>query len=320
MISSRLPEPFIERLCAILEPGLCNSVLSTFSEEKMTSFRLNKLNGGDIESIKRLTDLGLDLQLVEGLDNVWGVKSGQRDLLIGSAEFEKGEIYVQNISSMIPPVILAPTQDDRVLDLTAAPGSKTLQLAEMTGDMGQLLAVEKVRKRFYKLKDNLQKNGAGFVKTFMGDGEKVWKRNMETFDHVLLDAPCSTEGRFMETDPETYRYWSMRKIKEMVRKQSRLLFSAVQCLKPGGSLVYSTCTFAPEENEGVVDRIMQKFDGRLSIEEIDMPEGTNWTPGLTTWKSKRFNPQTERARRILPDHSYEGFFICKIKKTTTTIG
>lgn len=320
MSSSRLPEPFLKRLRSILEPGLYPSVLATFSEEKITTFRLNGLKGGDTESIKRLQDLGLNLEAVTGLENVWSVKHDQRGLLISSREFETGQIYVQNVSSMIPPMILEPEKKDRILDMTAAPGSKTLQLAEMVDKTGQIVAIEKVRNRFYKLKDNLQKNGAGFVKTFLGDGERVWRRNMETFDRVLLDAPCSTEGRFLENDPETYHYWSMRKVKEMVRKQSRLLFSAVQCLKPGGTLVYSTCTFAPEENEGVIDRILQQFEGSLSIEEIGMPKGAKFTPGLTTWRNKRFNPEVERARRILPDHQFEGFFVCRIRKTSSTIG
>lgn len=221
---------------------------------------------------------------------------------------------------MIPPLVLNPQKGDCVLDLAAAPGSKTIQLAGIVGETGQILAVEKIRKRFYKLQDNLARNSAGFVKTYMGDGERIWKRNMEAFDRVLLDAPCSTEGRFLESDPETYHYWSMRKVKEMVRKQSRLLFSAVQCLKPGGTLVYSTCTFAPEENEGVVDRILQQFGANLSVEEIDMPSSARWMNGLTSWKHKEFDRQVERARRILPDHMYEGFFICKFKKTGSTIG
>jgi len=305
---------------AILQQEWYESVIRTFSHEKVAAFRLNRMNGGSSESLSHLEHEGIDPEPVEGFDDVWTVETAQRDSLLRSKEFEEAKIYVQNVSSMIPPLVLDPQKEDYVLDLAAAPGSKTIQLADIVGQTGQILAVEKIRKRFYKLQDNLARNGAGFVKTHMGDGERVWKRNMEAFDCVLLDAPCSTEGRFLESDPETYHYWSMRKVKEMVRKQSRLLFSAVQCLKPGGTLVYSTCTFAPEENEGVVDRILQQFGANLSIEEIEMPESAQWMNGLTSWKHKEFDRHVERARRILPDHIYEGFFICKFKKTGSTIG
>lgn len=319
MSSSRLPEPFLKRMHAILPTEWYETVIRTFSQEKGTSFRLNHINGGNGESIAALEDDGLITKLVAGLSDVWTVDPSHRDLLVNSRELQEGRIYIQNVSSMIPPLVLNPKEGEQILDLAAAPGSKTIQLADMTGETGQILAVEKIRKRFYKLQDNLTRNGAGFVKTYMGDGERVWKRNMETFDRVLLDAPCSTEGRFLESNPETYHYWSMRKVKEMVRKQSRLLYSAVQCLKPGGTLVYSTCTFAPEENEGVVDRILKQFGENLSVEEIELPSSAQWMAGLTEWKHKKFDPQLTHTRRILPDHIYEGFYISKIKKRGSTL-
>lgn len=320
MSLSRLPVPFIKRMRAILPPKQFEAVMETFAQERATTFRLNKLIDGNGVSISRLKTSGIHPDVVKDVRDAWAVEPDQRALLLHTEAFETGKIYIQNVSSMIPPLILNPQSAEHILDLAAAPGSKTIQLAGLVGSGGHILAVEKIRKRFYKLRDNLEKNGADFVKTYMGDGERIWKRNMEAFDRVLLDAPCSTEGRFQENESETYRYWSMRKIKEMVRKQSRLLYSAVQCLKPGGTLVYSTCTFAPEENEGVVDRILQQFEGKLSVEEIELPSCTQWMPGLTTWKHKQFDTQVEHARRILPDHIFEGFFICKIKKTDRTFG
>ena len=104
--------------------------------------------------------------------------------------------------------------------------------------MGKIIAIELARKRYYKLLDNLEQHGAENIDVYNANGETIWKRFSGQFDKILIDAPCSTEARFHVSDDETYRYWSLRKIKEMVRKQSRLLFSAVQSLRVGGTLIY----------------------------------------------------------------------------------
>ena len=103
------------------------------------------------------------------------------------------------------------------------------------------------RGRFFRLRDNLARHGAENVQTHLADGTRIWRRHPERFDRVLLDAPCSSEGRFRADAPKTYAYWSKKKIAESSRKQRRLCYSAIQCLKPGGVLVYSTCTFAPKK-------------------------------------------------------------------------
>ena len=154
--------------------------------------------------------------------------------------------------------------EEYILDLGAAPGSKTLQLAELMGNQGRIWAVESVRGRFFRLRDNLARHGAENVQIHLADGTRIWRRHSERFDRVLLDAPCSSEGRFHADAPKTYAYWSQKKIAEASRKQRRLCYSAVQCLKPGGVLVYSTCTFAPEENEAIINRVLRQFAGALT--------------------------------------------------------
>ena len=172
---------------------------------------------------------------------------------------------------MVPPILLSPQSEECILDLGAAPGSKTLQLAELMGNQGNIWAVESVRGRFFRLRDNLARHGAENVQTHLADGTRIWRRHPEHFDRVLLDAPCSSEGRFRADAPKTYAYWSEKKIAEASRKQRRLCYSAVQCLKPGGVLVYSTCTFAPEENEAIINRVLRQFAGALTVEDIALP-------------------------------------------------
>ncbi len=287
------------------------------SRERDCGVRLNRLLADDDSPIARLRAEGVNAEPVPWLD-AWRVPAHERSSLTTAAAVVDGSLYVQNLSSMIPPRLLTPAPGDQVLDLAAAPGSKTLQLAEGVGDAGWLSAVEPVRDRFFRLKANLKRHGAAQVHTYLKDGTRVWRLVPERFDKVLLDAPCSSEGQFVLDQPDTYRFWSERKVTEMARKQKKLLFSAVQSTRPGGVLVYSTCTFAPEENEGVVDAMLRHFGEALTVEPIDLPVD-NALPGLTAWRKKAFDPALSGAARIVPDGAMEGFFICKLRKHRSTL-
>jgi 16S rRNA (cytosine1407-C5)-methyltransferase len=188
---------------------------------------------------------------------------------------------------------------------------------------GEVVALEKVRARFYKLRANLSDQGATCVLPVLGSGTAYWHREAETFDRVLLDAPCSTEGRFRLHDPETTHYWSPRKVKEMQAKQRKLFFGAVQALKPGGTLVYSTCTFAPEENEAVLDRALKTFGDALEVIDAGLPAtgpvAEAALPALAEWDGRTFHPQVTKARRVLPDGLLEGFFVARLRKHATTL-
>ena len=122
--------------------------------------------------------------------------------------------------------------EESVLDLAA--GGKTLQMACMMNNQGALSAVEPVKNRFFKLKANLEQQGASFVKTYLTDGRTVGGKCPERFDRVLLDAPCSSESRFTQLNPDSWSHWSIKKVKEVARKQKKLLMSALYSLKPGG--------------------------------------------------------------------------------------
>jgi 16S rRNA (cytosine1407-C5)-methyltransferase len=314
---NQLPPLFLERLEKIIAPDLFLQVKETFHHERMVSFRLNQLKQPGPEIIEQLHNQ-FSLTHVPWMKDAYLVSSHDREKLTHSNLFKEGIIYIQNLSSMLPPLILNPSKHDRVLDLTAAPGSKTSLMSVLMENQGEIAAVEVSRDRFFRMVQNLKTLGAENVKTFLKDGEKVWKHTPESFDKVLIDAPCSTESRFHVNDPETYAYWGMKKIKEMVKKQSRLLFSAVQSLKVGGTLVYSTCSFAPEENEEVLDRILKKFEGKIILEEFEIPLA-NVTPGLVEFSKKTYSPMLTRSKRILPDHAMEGFFLSKIKKVSSTL-
>jgi len=308
-----LPLAFLRRLEEIYGEADRKKVLYGLSEEHLTSFRVNTLLADPKAALESLAREGLSLQSIEWLPAAYAVAIDQRKTLTQSKTLADGYIYIQNPSSMLPPIILSPQPGEKILDLCAAPGSKTLQMASMMHNEGWISAVEAVKSRFFRMKANLKKNGAALVHTYHRDGTRVWRYVPEEFDRVLLDAPCSSEGQFTLADERTYRYWSERKIIEMARKQKKLLFSAFHCLKPGGTMVYSTCTLAPEENEAVVDWLVKKFAGQVDI--LDIPFGYNLLrPALASFRGKSFDKEIRKAARILPDRLMEGFFVCLMRK------
>jgi 16S rRNA (cytosine1407-C5)-methyltransferase len=309
-----LPEAFEAKLRRLIPAPQWDKVFRSFSGERPTSFRVNTLKT-DSGSIKeRLEPLGFKIENVIWYKNAYILRKGRQKDLEKTELYEEGQIYVQGLSSMVPPLILAPRPGEKVLDLAAAPGGKTTQMSALMKNQGQIMANDNNTIRVQKLKTNALLQGTSNVTVLeTGDGGLVWKDNHEDFDQVLLDAPCSSEGRFQLDTPSTYGYWREDTNRKMAKEQRRLLKSAVLSLKPGGSLVYSTCTFAPEENEMVVQWALETYPGALEIETITIPLPSH-NPGLTKWDDLKFHPSLAKAVRVLPTPDVEGFFVVRFKK------
>ncbi len=315
-----LPPLFLERLQKIVPPDQYYRVLDTFVKPRATCFRINPLKGERETIVTILKRAGIHLNSLAWYPNreAFWIHERDREALLHSAPYQEGQIYVQNLSSMVPPLVVNPQPEERILDLTAAPGSKTLQMAGFMQNTGELVAVELVRPRFFKLLSNLKMQGVTNVQAMQQNGERLWRKWPESFDRVLLDTPCSTEGRFHASNPRTFKYWSERKIKEMTRKQKRLFYGAVQSLKVGGTLVYSTCSFAPEENEAIIHHALKKFGEALMPVPVQLGF-KNTQPVLRQWGNQKFNPLVRHGRRILPTPTMEGFFVCKLMKQASTL-
>lgn len=285
----------------------------TFTQPKPTTFRVNTLKVSRKSVEEKLGTYGFHLRAVPWYSDAFILGEGRLRELEKTEVYLKGEIYVQSLSSMLPPLVLGPEAGERVLDLTAAPGGKTTQMACLMNGEGEIVAIESNRIRYLKLKANVELQGAGNVTSILGYGESVHKKYPAHFDRVLLDAPCSAEGRFEVREPSSHRYWTLRRIQEVAKTQRKLLFSALTALKPGGVLVYSTCTFAPEENEGVINEAVKTFDGDIQLESIKLSL-PNQMSGMTTWEGKNFHSWHRKAVRILPTFNMEGFFIARIRK------
>lgn len=310
-MSKNFPQEFLIRLKGII-PDHYDRVAESFDCPSPQVFRVNMLKASMTDVGARLRQQGVEFQLIPGMPEAFYVDEQARQVVIESGMIEAGEIYRQSLSSMSAVAVLDPKPDEKILDLCAAPGSKTSHIAARMKNSGEIVAVEVVRNRLYKLKSVLKLLGVKNTTCLCMDGRRFRVRD-ELCDRVLVDASCSSEGRFKKNNPKTYAYWSTRKIKEMVKKQRGLLFNAGRQLKSGGVLVYSTCTFSPEENEGVVDWFLGKTQGQFVLDPV-MLDHLETYPAVTHWGKKIFNDQVMHCMRILPKGLAEGFFIARFRK------
>ncbi len=219
-----------------------------------------------------------------------------------------GWVYVQSASSAVAALALGPGPGERVLDLCAAPGSKTTLLVQLMEDRGCLVANEPNRRRLKSLVANLERFGATCALVTAYSGQNFPKR--VRFHKVLVDVPCSGEGTWRGPDarPRRVRH-DFRAY--LGRQQKALLRRAYDVLEPGGELVYSTCTYAHEENEGVVGPFVEETGARVLPVPVDVPG----EPGLTAWEGRAFPRALSLARRLYP-HRFdsEGFFVVRLAK------
>lgn len=314
-----LPPIFLEHLKELVPSGQIDNVLSTFAKEKPITFRTNTVKITTKELERTLHAKGINFKKVPWYPDAFILDPViPKSVLVESEFVKEGLIYIQGLSSMIPPLLLDPKEDELICDLTAAPGSKTSQMAMLMRNTGKIVANDISRSRMYKLKDNLATQGVINTESSIFPGQALWKRYPEQFDKTLVDVPCTLEGRFSALDPQTYADWKPKKIKILSQLQKFLLRSAVALTKPGGIIIYSTCTFEPEENESVVEWVLQKEGKALQVESFDLSVG-DFQEGLTAWHKKQFNASLKKTRRVLPSTIMEGFYVAKIKKLSSTL-
>jgi len=228
-----------------------------------------------------------------------------------SIEHLLGYYYIQEVCSMMSPIALSPQPNDFILDLCASPGSKTTQIAAMMKNQGTIIANDLKLDRIMILSANIEKSAITNTIISKNDAIALCSKLSKTsfkFDKILLDAPCSGEGT-LRSSPKTFLMWNDKIIKKFSRQQKKFIAFAVKCLKKGGTIVYSTCTHSPEENEEVIDFAIKNFP--LRIEKIHLP--LKCREGITLWEGKQFSDEVKKACRIYPqDNDSEGFFVCKM--------
>jgi len=269
-----------------------------------TYIRVNTLRIPEEELLERLEKRGFELRKT-GIKWCYEVEN-EPFSISATPEHLLGYFYIQDASSCIPPLVLSPSPDDLVLDACASPGGKTTLLAQLMENGGTIVALELKEERMLPLIYNLNRCGVENTLCFCMDALEVSSLEME-FDKILLDAPCTGEG-VIPKDPTRKTSRSSEDLLACSALQMRLIDSCISVLKSGGTLVYSTCSFAPEENELVIQYALEKYG--LRLREIEYG-----SPALVEAGELKFFEEMRKARRFYPHiHRTQGFFVVKLVK------
>lgn len=307
-IKRRLPEEFMNELYEVYTPVTVDKILLGMTDDRFVTLRVNTIKYNIYDLMNRFKDENIKFERVPWFKEALIIKNAKEKDIQKLDIYEKGYIYFQSLSSMVPPLVLNPKPGESVLDMTAAPGSKTTQLAMLMENKGYILANELDKIRCERLKFNVQTQGANdIVNVINRRGEKLGDEYGEMFDKVLLDTPCSGEGRFIVTSPLTYRNWSKRNVNDLVKLQKKLFASSYKALKRGGELVYSTCTINRDENEYILDWALKNFGVKLIDIEIQIKDSIKGN-------CEGLDKSIEKAIKILPSKTMEGFFVAKFIK------
>ncbi len=287
-------------------------IFTWFTQERVASFRINILKIDEWSCRERLIQAGFSIEKFPPIPFAYTLSREDEYRLKWSEFFREGLIYMQSLSSMLPALVLQPKKNETILDVCAAPGSKTLQMSVLMGNAGRIIALEKSPIRHDVLLHNIALQWVKNIETIRMEGVKYLSETTEMFDAILLDAPCSAEGRIRMNDERTYGFFSLENIKKKSRLQKELLQCSLSRLKKWGRLVYSTCTLAPEENEGVISDILLK-NPDCFIEEIKF-SFQEFRQGITPYDEKKILEDLKKTARILPSKYFEGFYIAKLTK------
>jgi len=273
------------------------------------SIRVNTLKIGVDKLKKKLEGKGFRLDPIEWIP--YGFKVLKETYNLGSLhELLQGYYYLQNIVSMLPPIILDPKPNEVVIDMCAAPGGKATHLAQIMYNRGTLVLIERNSKRIPALEVNLRRMGIKNSIVINLDAINIERLNLKA-DKILLDAPCTGEG-LIRQDKSRKSSKKLGDIKRMASVQKRLLVAGLNALKPGGKLLYCTCSIAPEENEEVLDQVLKENSSFVINEKTDK----YGADGLTSVYGKSLVDDLRKAQRFYPHiHDTIGFFICLISKS-----
>ena len=266
------------------------------------SFRINTLTADESKVISSLKEREVILKKIPFLDNSYFYYS---NFSLGSTpEFLAGQIYIQDVASMLPAVVLNPSRKDKVIDMCASPGSKTTQLSQLMLNKGLIVAVEKNPLRLSRLKLNLERQSCTNVVVYNKDILNF--KSEFLFEKILLDAPCS--GNYTQ-DKDWFDKRTLAGIIENSKNQRKFIKKAFNLLKPRGTLVYSTCSLEPEEDELVVDYALKLG---FKLKPINIPLGSD---GLVEFNGLEFDKSLKLTRRLWPfKDKTQGFFIAKLVK------
>ena len=274
------------------------------------SLRVNTLKISIKDLVKRLEKKWKLEPIPWCKEGFWVESKTDRRDLGNTLEHSLGYIYIQESASMIPPVVLNPKPGEIVLDMCASPGSKTTQIAQYMENKGIIIANDINGLRMRPLGINIHRLGITNILITMMMGQRFRKVSFE-FDKILVDAPCTGTGTIRKS-LKTLKMWNPSMVGRIAAEQRKLIETGFSILKPGGTLVYSTCTCEPEENEKTVDYLVSKYPN-AKLQDIDLD--IKRSQPVNEFKNQKYHKDISKVLRIWPqDNNTEGFFIAKIKK------
>ena len=296
-----IPEFLLELLLKQYGKNTTKSILKGYSNNRPITLRANTLKTS-INYIKNtLNTLNISFKNVPWYTDALILENTSEEQIKNLDIYKEGFIYLQNLSSMIPPIILNPQENENILDMAAAPGGKTTQMLALSQNKAFITACEKNKIRAERLKYNINKQNANRVNVMTKDS-----RNLDdffSFDKILLDAPCSGSGTINLSNNNLEKIFTKDLIDRSTKFQHQLLTKAVKLIKPGHEIIYSTCSILSVENENIVQDFI--YSNKLQIIPIDK----NVFPDI------HFLPTSIAGTLcIAPSELYEGFFVAKLKK------
>lgn len=276
-------------------------IIEGYTKQRAVTFRVNTIKS-NVETIEnKLKEAKIEYEKTQWSKEAFIIKNGNEKVIQELDIYKNGEIYLQSLSSMLPPIILKPQEGADILDMAAAPGGKTTQMAAISGNKAHITACEKNKIRAERLKYNVDKQGASCVFIMTKDARYI--DDFFSFDQILLDAPCSGSGTLNISDSNLKNIFTKKLIEKSISSQLTLLKKAIKILKPGKEMVYSTCSIFACENEEVVKKILSSENAEIVY--IDF-EGIEEIPVLPT--------KIDGTLCVCPNELYEGFFVAKIRK------
>ena len=280
--------------------NIASDLFVNMPNKRVVSFRVNRLKSTPEEVEQVLKQEHIIYEKVSWYEDAFVVSCDEKEIERLDI-YQQGMIYLQSLSSMIPALILDPHVNEDILDMAAAPGGKTTQIAALTSNQARLTVTEAHKIRAEKLKFNLNKQGVKNASLIIKDARQL--DDFFRFDHILLDAPCSGSGTFIFNEPKSYQTFSKELVNRSVKLQRELLDKAIKLLKTGKTMVYSTCSIMPVENEEMIKSVLK----RNQVELVPIDDSMyQHIPKLPT--------EIEGTLLIKPTPYYEGFFVCKLKK------
>lgn len=278
-----------------------NQIIEGYKKKRVTTLRVNT-SKTEVEKVKEyFSKQNIKFQEVNWYKEALIIEKLQEKEVAKLEIYEKGEIYLQSLSSMLPPLVVVPQKGENILDMAAAPGGKTIQMANLSNNEAMITACEKNKIRAERLKYNLQKQGAARVNIMVQDARKL--DEFFSFDKILLDAPCSGSGIIDFNQDNIKESFTQELVSRSIKTQKELLKKAINLVKEQGEIIYSTCSILKEENEWVLKEILKN----PKVEVVPIQEKKFATlPQLPV--------EIEGTICIAPNELYEGFFVAKIKK------